>query len=73
VVAQQADVTFDILSCSAHGNLCAEEDGDVVVEPGVKWEDLNAELKNKGIPLFFPVSHPPRAYEPIHPTKLMSS
>lgn len=33
-----------------------EADGDVVVEPGVKWEDLNAELKKKGIPLFFPVS-----------------
>jgi hypothetical protein len=34
-----------------------EADGDVVVEPGVKWEDLNAELKKRGIPLFFPVSH----------------
>lgn len=42
-----------------------EADGDVVVEPGVKWEDLNAELKKKGIPLFFPVSRlldsPPKA------------
>lgn len=34
----------------------SEADGDVVVEPGVRWEDLNDELKKRGIPLFFPVS-----------------
>ncbi|KAH8086977.1 putative D-lactate dehydrogenase cytochrome oxidoreductase protein [Filobasidium floriforme] len=38
-----------------------EADGDVVVEPGVKWEDLNAELKKKGIPLFFPLDPGPGA------------
>lgn len=32
-----------------------EDDGDVVVQAGVPWEDLNQTLKDKGIPLFFPV------------------
>lgn len=33
-----------------------EADSDVVVQSGVKWEDLNATLAEKGIHLFFPVS-----------------
>lgn len=32
-----------------------EDDGDVVVQAGVQWENLNQSLKDKGIPLFFPV------------------
>lgn len=32
-----------------------EADSDAVVQPGLGWEDLNAALKDKGIPLFFPV------------------
>ena len=31
-------------------------DGDVICQAGVGWEDLNAHLKEEGIPLFFPVS-----------------
>lgn len=34
----------------------SEEDSDCTVEPGVGWEDLNAELAKRNIPLFFPVS-----------------
>lgn len=34
----------------------SEEDSDCTVEPGVGWEDLNAELAKRGMPLFFPVS-----------------
>lgn len=36
-------------------------DGDVVVEPGVKWEDLNAELVKQGHDLFFPIDPGPGA------------
>lgn len=32
-----------------------EQDADVVVQPGISWEELNASLKEKGIHLFFPV------------------
>lgn len=51
-----------------HGMLCItsyspedltvliEADADVVLQPGVKWEDLNQALADKKIPLFFPVS-----------------
>jgi len=39
----------------------SEADGDVTVQPGVKWEDLNAHLKEKGIPLFFPLDPGPGA------------
>lgn len=35
--------------------MSSEEDSDVTVQPGVKWEDLNAHLKAQGVPLFFPV------------------
>jgi FAD/FMN-containing dehydrogenase len=34
-----------------------EADADVVLQSGVKWEDLNQTLADKGIPLFFPVSY----------------
>jgi D-lactate dehydrogenase (cytochrome) len=36
-------------------------DGDVTVQPGVKWEDLNAHLKDLGVPLFFPLDPGPGA------------
>ena len=39
----------------------AENDLDVVVQPGVGYEALNAELKEKGIPLMFPVDPAPGA------------
>ncbi|KAI0089977.1 FAD-linked oxidase-like protein [Irpex rosettiformis] len=32
-----------------------EEDGDLVAQAGAKWVDINATLKEKGIPLFFPL------------------
>lgn len=37
------------------------DDGDVEVEAGVKYEDLNDHLKSLGIPLFFPVDPGPGA------------
>lgn len=39
----------------------SEADGDVTVQPGVKWEDLNAYLKAQGVPLFFPLDPGPGA------------
>lgn len=38
-----------------------EEDLDAVVQPGVSYDALNAELKERGIPLFFPVDPAPGA------------
>lgn len=38
-----------------------EADSDVVVQAGVKWEDLNHALEEKGIPLFFPLDPGPGA------------
>ncbi|KAH9842942.1 FAD-linked oxidase-like protein [Rhodofomes roseus] len=38
-----------------------EGDGDVVVQAGVPWEELNRTLKDKGIPLFFPLDPGPGA------------
>jgi hypothetical protein len=35
-----------------------EADGDVVLQPGVGYVDLNLELKERGIPLFLPVRPP---------------
>jgi D-lactate dehydrogenase (cytochrome) len=32
-----------------------EADSDLVCQPGVGWVDINETLKDKGIPLFFPV------------------
>lgn len=39
----------------------SEADGDVIVQPGVKWEDLNSYLAEKRIPLFFPLDPGPGA------------
>lgn len=39
----------------------SEADGEAVVQPGVKWEDLNEELVKRGIPLFFPLDPGPGA------------
>jgi FAD/FMN-containing dehydrogenase len=33
----------------------SEEDSDLVCQPGVGWMEINETLKEKGIPLFFPV------------------
>ncbi|AFR97691.1 D-lactate dehydrogenase (cytochrome) [Cryptococcus neoformans C23] len=39
----------------------SELDGEARVQAGVKWEDLNAYLKEKGVPLFFPLDPGPGA------------
>jgi D-lactate dehydrogenase (cytochrome) len=39
----------------------SEADGDCTVQPGVKWEDLNKHLAEKGIKLFFPLDPGPGA------------
>ena len=39
----------------------SEEDGDVTVEPGVRWEDLNRQLAAKGSRFFFPIDPGPTA------------
>lgn len=35
--------------------LFTEADGDLRCQAGARWEDINHVLKEKGIPLFFPV------------------
>ena len=40
---------------SAH-ECSVEDDSDLVCQAGVRWEDINSTLQEKGIPLFFPVS-----------------
>lgn len=32
-----------------------EADGDIVVQPGITWEEVNDVLAQRNIPLFFPV------------------
>ena len=39
----------------ARVNTPSEEDSDLVCQPGARWMDINETLKEKGIPLFFPV------------------
>lgn len=34
-----------------------EADSDLICQAGTRWEDINQTLKDKGIPLFFPVNH----------------
>ncbi|KAG5646703.1 hypothetical protein DXG03_002693 [Asterophora parasitica] len=38
-----------------------EADSDLVCQAGARWEDINATLKEKGIPLFFPLDPGPGA------------
>ncbi|KAF5386827.1 hypothetical protein D9615_001627 [Tricholomella constricta] len=38
-----------------------EADSDLVCQSGARWEDINATLKEKGIPLFFPLDPGPGA------------
>lgn len=37
------------------------EDSDLVCQPGARWADINDTLKEKGIPLFFPLDPAPTA------------
>jgi D-lactate dehydrogenase (cytochrome) len=39
----------------------SEADGDCIVQSGVKWEDVNAYLADKGIKMFFPLDPGPGA------------
>ncbi|VDC04227.1 unnamed protein product [Peniophora sp. CBMAI 1063] len=38
-----------------------ENDADLVCQPAAKWEDINAYLKEQGLPLFFPLDPGPGA------------
>ncbi|KAL5511402.1 DLD1_1 [Sanghuangporus vaninii] len=38
-----------------------EADGDLVCQAGARWEDINLTLKERGIPLFFPLDPGPGA------------
>ncbi|KAH9952204.1 D-lactate dehydrogenase cytochrome oxidoreductase [Amylocystis lapponica] len=38
-----------------------EADGDLICQSGARWEDINRILKDKGIPLFFPLDPGPGA------------
>jgi D-lactate dehydrogenase (cytochrome) len=38
-----------------------EADGDLICQSGTRWEDINRALKDKGIPLFFPLDPGPGA------------
>ena len=48
-------VCFFLYTFSQVLNYCAEADGDLVCQPGVRWEDVNLALREKGISMFFPV------------------
>ncbi|PAV23748.1 D-lactate dehydrogenase cytochrome oxidoreductase [Pyrrhoderma noxium] len=60
-------------SGSAPGSICIdmdgmnkiiridENDGDLICQAGARWEDINSTLKEKGIPLFFPLDPGPGA------------
>ena len=41
---------------SARHNVISEADGDMVVQSGITWEEVNNTLAERNIPLFFPVS-----------------
>ncbi|KAG1757412.1 D-lactate dehydrogenase cytochrome oxidoreductase [Suillus lakei] len=51
------------LDLSAMNNILEinEADGDLRCQPGAKWEDINNTLKDKDIPLFFPLDPGPGA------------
>ncbi|KAF9072857.1 D-lactate dehydrogenase cytochrome oxidoreductase [Rhodocollybia butyracea] len=38
-----------------------EEDSDLICQSGARWEDINMELEERGIPLFFPIDPGPGA------------
>ncbi|PVF98174.1 hypothetical protein CPB86DRAFT_705625 [Serendipita vermifera] len=38
-----------------------ESDGDMIVQSGIRWEDVNQTLADRGIPLFFPLDPGPGA------------
>ncbi|KIM46607.1 hypothetical protein M413DRAFT_7415 [Hebeloma cylindrosporum] len=38
-----------------------EADSDLVCQPGIRWVEMNETLKEKGIPLFFPIDPAPGA------------
>ncbi|KAI0721511.1 D-lactate dehydrogenase cytochrome oxidoreductase [Cerioporus squamosus] len=38
-----------------------EDDSDLICQAGVRWEDINSTLREKGIPLFFPLDPGPGA------------
>ncbi|KAI0344008.1 hypothetical protein BDW22DRAFT_1119218 [Trametopsis cervina] len=54
IVGNQGGICVDL---SAMNNVLQlnEKDGDLVAQAGAKWVDINAMLKEKGIPLFFPL------------------
>ncbi|THH06266.1 hypothetical protein EW145_g4198 [Phellinidium pouzarii] len=42
-------------------NKILQDDGDLICQAGARWEDVNETLKEKGIPLFFPLDPGPGA------------
>jgi D-lactate dehydrogenase (cytochrome) len=56
-------ICLNMLRCAAVLNSDVEADGDLTCQSGARWEDVNQALKDKGIPLFFPV----RLLSPIQP------
>lgn len=45
---------FDLVKTNAT-RIRTEADSDLVCQAGASWMEINATLKEKGIPLFFPV------------------
>jgi D-lactate dehydrogenase (cytochrome) len=41
---------------SVRHNVISEADGDMIVQSGITWEEVNDTLAQRNIPLFFPVS-----------------
>lgn len=57
---ERVAVSVDVSLLDGIGE-CNVEDGDIEVEAGVKYEDLNEHLAQQGLPYFFPVDPGPGA------------
>ena len=56
MIALHGLLVFVLIQITRLYFLLLEADGDVVVQAGMPWEELNQTLKDQGVPLFFPVS-----------------
>jgi len=68
---RRGDLPFSTLTLTAL--LPAGHDLDAVVQPGVSYDALNAELKERGIPLFFPVDPAPCVHSLLFPLSALIS
>ncbi|KAI0035651.1 FAD-linked oxidase-like protein [Vararia minispora EC-137] len=68
-VVVRPENTEDVVTIYPTGSICVDmsgmnkifeihvEDGDLVCQAGARWEDINAQLRERDLPLFFPARH----------------